>query len=70
MVTELRNYGDGKTIVLYTDDNTAYRNLKNSTKVTKSVPYMQEQKGRYVTVGYDLYFDRKHHSWLKERIQV
>ena len=68
MVNELRNYGDGTTVVLYTNDNTIYRNLKNSTKVTKTVPYMREQKGRYVNVGYDLYFDRKHKAWLKNRI--
>jgi len=69
MVNELRNYGDGQTVVLYTNDNTTYRNLKNSTKLIKSVPYMQEQKGRYVNIGYDLYFDRKYKTWLKDRIQ-
>ena len=69
MVTELRNYGDGKTVVLYTEDNTVYKRLKDSKKVIRSQAYEQEQKGRFVAVGYDLYFDRKHKAWLKDKIQ-
>ena len=64
MVTELRDYGNRKTLVLYTDDNTVYRNLKHSTKVIRTTPYTKEQNGRDITVGYDLYFDRKHRDWL------
>ena len=68
MVNEIRDYGDGKTIVLYTNENVVYRKLRDSTKVIKSVHYSQEQKHRWVMVGCDLYFAKKHHSWLQRKI--
>ena len=69
MVNRLRDYGDGQMIALYTNENNIYKRLKDSTKVIRSQAYEQEQKGRFVVVGYDLYFAKKHRAWLKDRIQ-
>lgn len=35
--TEIRNYGDGKTIVVYTTNNEVYQSLKKGAE--KEVPY-------------------------------
>ena len=68
MVNELRNYGDGKTITLYTNQDSVYKSLKDSKKVIKVVPYELEQNGRSVMVGCDLYFDKKYRSWFDRKL--
>lgn len=64
MVNSLRNYGDGNTIVLYTDDDQIYKQLKKSRKLIREIPYWHKQ----YKVGCDLYFDRKHSSWLQKQL--
>ena len=68
--TELRDFGDNKTIVLYTNDNRVYRQLRDSAKLIKIVPYEQEQRGKVVMVGVDIYFPKECRKWLEKSIRV
>ncbi len=70
MTTEIRNFGDGKTIILYTDEQKLFTRLKNSVKCFKVIPYHQDQpsKGKVVLVGADLYFPRRYQRWLERQI--
>ena len=43
IVTELRNLGDGTTIVLYTNDNRVYRKVLESVKPIKIVKNMSKR---------------------------
>ena len=71
IVTQLRNLGDNKTIVLYTNDAQVYRNLQDSEKLLKIVPYEQEQGSKVATmVGVDLYFPKEYRKWLEKNIGV
>lgn len=70
METEIRNYGDGKMIVLHTKDSEVYRKLRDSVKVVKIVPYYQRQNGKEVLVGVDLYFLKKHQKWVEQQINA
>jgi len=71
MTTEIRDFGDNKTIVLYTDEQKLYRQLKDSTKCFKVVPYEQEQYSnrRVAVVGADLYFPKRYRAWVERRIR-
>ena len=68
--TELRDFGDNKTIVLYTNDNRVYRQLQDSTKLIKIVPYEQEQRGKLALIAADLYFPKEYRKWLEKNIGV
>lgn len=68
-MTQLRNLGDNKTVVLYTNDARVYRNLQDSDKLLKIVQYEQEQGGKIATVGVDLYFPKEHRKWLGKNIR-
>jgi len=70
IVTELRNLGDSKTIVVYTNDDRIYRNLCDSVRPIKIVPYEQEQGGKIAIVGVDLYFPKEYRKWLEKRIGI
>ena len=70
IVTELRNLGDDRTIVLYTNDNRVYRKVLESVKPIKIVPYKQEQGGRLTVVGVDLYFPKEYRKWLEKNIGI
>jgi len=50
--TELRDFGDGNTVVLYTEDHDVYRKMSTWESCSEVVPY--EQGGR--VIAYDLYF--------------
>ena len=69
-MTELRNLGDNRTIVLYTNDNPVYRNLRDSGKPIKIVPYEQERGGKVAVVGVDIYFPKEYRKWLGKNIGV
>jgi len=67
--TELRNYGDGEHIVIYTTDNEVYQSLKKSAE--KEVPYeiwknCDPRNARKVAV--DLYFPKKKKVAINKRI--
>ena len=68
--TELRDFGDNKTIVLYTNDNRVYSKFRDSVKSIKIVPYEQKQVGRVVMVGVDIYFPKEYRKWLGKNIGV
>ena len=70
IVTQLRDLGDNKNVVLYTNDAKVYRNLQDSDKLLKIVPYEQEQGGKIATVGVDLYFPKEYRKWLEKDIGV
>jgi hypothetical protein len=70
-VIELRNLGDTRTIVLYTNDNEVYRKVMESLKPLKVVPYEQEQKrGNVAMVGVDLYFPKECRRQLEKNIGI
>lgn len=67
-MTEIRNLGDNRTVVLYTNDNPVYRKIRDSVKPIKIVPYEQEQGAKIVMVGVDIYFPKEYRKWLEENI--
>ncbi|MFQ6114201.1 MAG: hypothetical protein ACE5NG_08940 [bacterium] len=69
-MTELRDLGDNRTVVLYTNDNRVYRKLRNSVEPIKIVPYEQEQGAKVAIVGVDLYFPKEYRKWLEKNIAV
>lgn len=72
MVTEIREFGDNRTIVLYTDEKKLATRLKHSAKCFKAIEYEQEQAKRkaVVTVAMDLYFPKRYHRWLDRQIKL
>ena len=70
IVTELRDLGDNRTLVLYTNDNQVYRKFRDSVEFTKIVPYEQEQGGKVVMVGVDIYLPKEYRKWLKKNIGI
>jgi hypothetical protein len=70
IVTELRNLGDDRTIVLHTNDNRVYRKVLESVKPVKIVPYEQEQGGKVAMIGVDLYFPKEYRKWLEKNIGI
>jgi len=70
IVTEIRDLGDNRTLVLYTNDNRVYRKFRDSVKCIKIVPYEQEQEGKIVMVGVDIYFPKEYRKWLEKNIGV
>ncbi len=57
---EVRDYGDKKTIVLYTDESSVASRVRNWRECLRVVPYEQVQikKKRLVLVGSDTYLPR------------
>ena len=70
LVTDLRELGDNKTLVLYTNDNRVYRKIRDSIKPIKIVPYEQERNGKVDMVGVDIYLPKKYRKWLAKNIGV
>jgi len=69
-VTELRELGDNKTLVLYTNDNRVYSKFRDSIEPIKIVPYEQEQQGKLVMVGVDIYILKEYRKWLEKNVGV
>lgn len=70
IMTEIRDLGDGKAVVLYTNDTKIWRAFRDLSKCFKSVRYEQEQKGNDKLVGVDLYFPKKYQKWLERKLGV
>lgn len=70
IVTELRDLGDKRTVVVYTNDNQVYKKLRDAVEPIKIVPYEQEQVGKIVMVGVDIYFPKEYRKWLEKDIGV
>jgi len=69
-VTELRELGDNRTVVVHTNDNRVYRKLRDSAKPIKIVPYEQEQGEKVALVAVDLYFPKEYRKWLEKSIGI
>ncbi len=69
-MAELRDLGDGKTIVLHANNNRIYRKVLESVKPIKIVPYEQEQGGKLTLVGIDLYFPKEYRKRLEMNIGI
>ena len=69
-MAELRNFGDNRTIVLHTKDNRVYKQILESVKPIKVVPYEQEQGGKTVMIGVDLYFPKEYRKWLEKHVST
>ena len=61
MTTEIRDFGDKKTIVVYTDNREVATSLGKYKSCFKIVPYKQEQfsKKKVALAGMDYYFPKK-----------
>ena len=58
-MTELREFGDGKTVVVYTNDREIATKLGNRKKCFKIIPYEQDQGKKVALVGIDFYFPKR-----------
>uniref|UniRef100_A0A6M3JDH4 Uncharacterized protein n=1 Tax=viral metagenome TaxID=1070528 RepID=A0A6M3JDH4_9ZZZZ len=67
-MNEIRDF-DNRTIVLYTDSNKIYGEIKNQQKVLKEIPYSQCLMTSEKIIGVDLYFNKRHLEWLKRKIK-
>lgn len=68
--TKLRNFGDGKTVVVHTQDRELANRLMKRKDCLHVVPYEQEQysQRRVALVGLDLYFPAKSKRQLEKII--
>lgn len=64
-MNEIRDYGDNKMIVLYTDEPRVMGTLNRLKKVIKVIPYHQKER----LVGADIYFNKRELKWLKNRLE-
>ena len=60
-MTELRDFGDGQTVVVYTNNRDLASKLGNLKICLDIVPYEQEQykNKRIALIGIDYYFPKK-----------
>ena len=71
MITEIREYGDKKTIVVYTDDNAALRKLREWKSCQKVVFYEVWKNcdpRNAVNVAVDLYFNKKEENRIRKAL--
>lgn len=66
-MTKLRNFGDGKTVVVYTKDRELANRLMRREDCLRVIPYEQEQysKHKVALVGLYLYFPAR----IKRQLQ-
>ena len=67
-MTELRDFGDGATIVLYTDERELATKLGNRKNCLKVIPYTQEQRKGEILVGIDYYFPKRERKALERLV--
>jgi hypothetical protein len=70
MTTKIRDFGDGQTVVIHTNDRTLASQLSNYKSCFKEVPYEQQQKDRIVLVGIDYYFPKKQLKPLLRKLGI
>ena len=71
MVTEIRDFGDKETIVIYTDDNAVLKKLREWKSCQKMVFYevwKDCDPRRATKVGVDLYFGKKEESNIRNTL--
>jgi len=61
MATEVRDFGDNATLVVYTDDRQLANQISMWRELKKAIPYEQNQysKKRVALVGLDFYLPNK-----------
>lgn len=70
-MTEIRDYGDKKTIVVYTKDNAVLRKLREWKSCQKVVFYEVWRNcdpRNAVNVAVDLYFDKKEENQIRKAL--
>lgn len=73
MVTEIREYGDKATIVVYTDDNTVLRKLRDWKSCQKIVFYevwKDCDPRKAVNVAADLYLNKKEEDRIRKALNM
>lgn len=71
MTTEVREYGDKETIVVFTKDNAVFRKLKDWKSCQKVVFYevwKDCDPRKAVRVAVDLYFDKKEENRIRKAL--
>lgn len=69
MIAEIRDYGDGKSKVLYTDNTQVAQTIGTSGKAFRIQPYFKWRLGKKIRVGVDLYFPKRHENWIVRKIE-
>ena len=64
--TEIRSFGDGTTIVLYTEDKQLYHQFKEWAYCQRVVPYKRGNK----MVAADLYFSKEAERGLRKALRL
>ncbi|MFW9875835.1 MAG: hypothetical protein ACFFG0_22245 [Candidatus Thorarchaeota archaeon] len=71
MTLDIRDYGDSKTIVIYTDDNAILKKLRVWKACQRIIDYEVwrncDPRSRFV-VAYDLYFDKKEENHIRKAL--
>lgn len=67
MVAEIRDYGDGNEIVLHTDQDELYQELKSDKSLIKEIPYYAGDSNTIVAA--DLYFPKSEKARLQKIIK-
>ena len=73
MVTEIREYGDKRTIVVFTDDNTVLRKLRKWKSCQRIVFYevwKDCDPRKAVNVAADLYFNKKEEDRIRKALDM
>lgn len=73
MTTEIRDYGDKKTIVVYTRDNSTLRKLrewKSCQKIAFYEVWKDCDPRNLVNVAVDLYFNKKEEDHIRKALSM
>lgn len=67
---EIRDFGDGQTVVVYTNEREIADRLSNRKDCLKIIPYQQEQysKKRVALIGLDYYLPRSQKAILRKAL--
>ena len=58
-MTELREFGDGKTVVLWTDNREIANKVGKRKNCYKIISYEQDLRNKVALVGIDFYFPKR-----------
>jgi hypothetical protein len=70
MKTTLRDFGDGQTIVVHTNDRELASKLSGSKFCFNEIPYEQIQKNKAILVGVDYYFPKSQTKALMRKLGI
>ena len=72
MATEIRDFGDNQTVVVYTDDRKLATRLGGLKSCYKIIPYEQEQysQKKVALIGIDYYFPKKQLKMLLRKLGI